>query len=93
MTPLELLRQLLTKSLLEKVELRQVTVTVSNTREFDLSICLFRLHHLAAQSLSSLHSIQRENGKVAVEKRRVFDRLHSMTIVSHGVKKCDFWTG
>ena len=51
------------------LSLRKVPVTESNTRKFDGSHVLLRLHHFAARCLRNLHSKQRKNGQIPAKKR------------------------
>ena len=54
---LETLNQMSIKQLFENSELRQVPVTVSNTRKIDVSI----IRQYAVHCLKDLHSKQRKN--------------------------------
>ena len=49
------------KSLLQKVQLRLVPVTVSNSQKFDMSIMFFKNRHFVTQCLKHLQSKQSKN--------------------------------
>ena len=74
------------RSLFEKVKLRPVVFTVSNTRKVHMSIMSFSALHFAAQGLKDLHIKQRKNEHYWVSQQTLHVkkfRALKMSNISH----------